>query len=72
MPYKGEITKLSMSCKSHNNPDLYARVLAIVQSSGMGKSRAMVVLEGPLPHPSQSPDGESGRFFWRIISKFKR
>ena len=55
--------------ESHNNPDLYARVLAIVQSSGMGKSRMIDELsKDHFVIPLNLRDGESGRFFWRLIS----
>jgi hypothetical protein len=57
--------------ESHNDPDLYARVLAIVQSSGMGKSRMIDELSKDyFVIPLNLRDGESGRFFWRLISKF--
>jgi hypothetical protein len=57
--------------KSHNNPDLYARVLAIVQSSGMGKSRMIDELSKKhFVIPLNLRNGESGRFFWHLISKF--
>ena len=57
--------------ESHNNPDLYVRVLAIVQSSGMGKSHMIDELsKDHFVIPLNLRDGESGRFFWRLISKF--
>ena len=57
--------------ESHSNPDLYARVLAIVQSSGMGKSRMIDELsKDHFVIPLNLRDGESGRFFWRLISEF--
>lgn len=57
--------------ESHNNPDLYARVLAIVQSSGMGKSRMIDELsKDHFVIPLNLRDGGSGRFFKRLISKF--
>jgi len=37
-PYKGNIAQVIHEyMESHNDPDVYVRVLAIVQSSGMGK-----------------------------------
>jgi hypothetical protein len=73
MPYQGNIAKVVYEyMESHNNPDMYARVLAIVQSSGMGKSRMIDELsKSHFVIPLNLRDGESGRFFWRLISKFK-
>jgi len=59
--------------ESHNDPNLYARILSIVQSSGMGKSRlidefskAYFVIPLNLRHD------ESGRLSIRLISEFTR
>jgi hypothetical protein len=73
MPYQGNIAKVVYEyMKSHNNPDLYVRVLAIVQSSGMGKSRMIDELsKDHFVIPLNLRDGKSGRFFGRLIFKFK-
>jgi hypothetical protein len=72
VPYKGNIAEVVYEyMESHNNPDFYARVLPIVQSSGMGKSRMIDELsKDHFVIPLNLRDGESGRFFWRFISKF--
>jgi hypothetical protein len=72
MPYRGNIAQVLYEyMESHNNPDLYARLLAIVQSSGMGKSRMIDELsKSYFVIPLNLRDGESGRFFRRLISKF--
>jgi hypothetical protein len=50
--------------ESHKDPVIYAHVLAIVQSSGMGKSRMIDELsKDHFVIPLNLRDGESGRFF---------
>jgi hypothetical protein len=72
VPYRGNIAEVVYEyMEFHNNPDLYARVLTIVQSSGMGKSRMIDELsKHHFVIPLNLRDGESGRFFWCLISKF--
>jgi hypothetical protein len=65
MPYQGNIDQVFYEyTKSRNNPDLDARVLAIVQSDGMGKSRTIDELSKVyFVIPLNLCVGESGRFF---------
>jgi hypothetical protein len=72
IPYRGNIAQVLYEyMQSHNNPDLYARILAIVQSSGMGKSRMIDELsKSYFVIPLNLRGGKSGRFFMRLISKF--
>ena len=68
-PYQGNIAELVYQyVKSHNNPDLYARILAIVQSSGMGKSRMIDELSKKhFVIPLNLRNGDSGRFFGALF-----
>jgi hypothetical protein len=71
VPYQGNSARaLYEYMQFHGNPDLYARILAIVQSSGMGKSRMIDQLSKyHFVIPLNLRDGESGRFSIRLISK---
>jgi hypothetical protein len=73
VPYRGNIAKLVYEyVKSHNNPDLYVCILAIVQSSGMEKSRMIDELSKKhFVIPLNFHNGESGRVFRHLISKLK-
>lgn len=70
VPYRGNISEVVYEyMQSHNDPDLYARMLAIVQSSGMGKSRMIDQLsKSHFVIPLNLREGESGRFTIRRIS----